>query len=84
MREANISDGDVLIVDRAITPEHGHIVIAVLDGELTIKRLWAKQGRVKLIPANPEFPEIEVSEDRELMIWGVVTSTIRRLLRVSR
>lgn len=84
MRDANICDGDVLIVDRAIAPAHGHVVIAVVDGELTVKRLWSKGGRVKLMPSNPDFPEIEIHDGQELMIWGVVTSTIRRLLRVSR
>lgn len=85
MRDANIGEGDVLIVDRSISPVSGDIVIAVLDGELTVKRLKTyRNGQVSLQPENPAFPVIQVKEGQELEIWGVVTSTIRRLHRGSR
>lgn len=73
---AHIQPGDLLIVDRSITPSHGKIVIAAIQGELTVKRLYQQNGVVKLIPENPEFPEIDISEESELVIWGVVTHII--------
>lgn len=81
MRDANISEGDVLIVDKALDPRHGDVVIAALDGELTVKRLSRRGGRIRLLPANPQYPVIEISPEQELVIWGVVTATIRRYRR---
>lgn len=79
MLGAGIHDGDLLVVDRAIDPADGKIVIAVLDGELTVKRLERRGGRVRLLPENPAFPAIEVSNEQDLVIWGVVTSVIHGL-----
>jgi len=79
MRDAGIEDGNRLVVDRAVTPEHGHIVVAVVDGELTVKRLYRKNGVVKLVAANPTFPEIRMREDSDLQIWGVATFCIKKL-----
>lgn len=73
MSGAGISDGDELIVDRSITPEHGSIVVAVLDGELTIKRLLVTARGVVLHPENPDYPDIIVPELGELSVFGVVT-----------
>lgn len=78
MREAGIHDGDVLVVDRAIKPRHGHVVVADVDGEFTVKYLHQRGGRVKLKPANPTFPEITPKEGQTLAIWGVVTASITR------
>ncbi|GAB3249286.1 LexA family protein [Chitinimonas naiadis] len=72
MRDANIHAGDVVVIDRSITPSHGKIVVAVLDGGHTIKRLWMKNGRVFLVPSNRAFQPIEITEGQELQIWGVV------------
>jgi DNA polymerase V len=74
---AGIDDGDELIVDRAIKPEHGRIVVAAIDGELTVKRFYQRRGVVKLIAENPEFPDIELKDGQEMVIWGVVTKIIR-------
>lgn len=74
---AGIDDGDELIVDRAIAPEHGRIVIAAVDGELTVKRFYQRDGDVRLIAANPQFPDIEFREGQEMLIWGVVTRIIK-------
>ncbi|MEW6766004.1 MAG: translesion error-prone DNA polymerase V autoproteolytic subunit [Pseudomonadota bacterium] len=79
MLGAGIHDGDLLVVDRALDPADGKIVIAVLDGELTVKRLERRGGRVRLLPENPAFPAIEVSNEQDLVIWGVVTSVIHGL-----
>ncbi|MGB3541645.1 LexA family protein [Rubrivirga sp.] len=70
---AGILSGDLLLVDRAIEPAHGDIVVASVDGELTVKRFSRRAGRTKLLAANPEYPPIELYEGQELVIWGVVT-----------
>jgi len=79
MVDAGILDGDVLVVDRSREPMPGRIVVAVLDGELTVKRLCRLQGRIFLTPENTAYRPIEVREDQELTIWGVVTGVIRKL-----
>lgn len=81
MTGAGIQDGNLLIVDRALDPKHGDIVIAVIDGELTVKRLENRSGKVRLTAENPAFSPIELKEGQELTIWGVVTSVIQRLKR---
>ncbi|WNV05748.1 translesion error-prone DNA polymerase V autoproteolytic subunit [Candidatus Methylospira mobilis] len=81
MTGAGINPGDTLIVDRSLAPASGTVVIAVLDGELTVKRLWFDQsGVVELRAENPRFPPIPVGEYQQLEIWGVVTSVIHKLL----
>ncbi len=79
MLGAGIHDGDLLIVDRALDPVDGKIVIAVLDGELTVKRLERRKGVIRLLPENPAFPPIEVKNEQDLVIWGVVTNVIHGL-----
>jgi len=79
MLGAGIHDGDLLVVDRALNPADGRVVIAVLDGELTVKRLGRKAGRVRLLPENPAYPVIEVNDEQDLVIWGVVTNVIHGL-----
>ncbi|BBP45224.1 SOS (error prone) mutagenesis protein UmuD (RumA) [Thiosulfatimonas sediminis] len=78
MRDAGIFDGDILVVDRSITPRSGKIVIAALDGELTVKRLAIRQDGTYLLPENPDFPEIPVHSESDMVIWGVVTSCIHQ------
>lgn len=80
MIHAGIFDGDLLIVDRSVTPTHNHIVIAVLDGELTVKRLYQRDGITMLKAENPRYKDILLKEQQELRIWGVVTATIKQLL----
>lgn len=79
MLGAGIHDGDLLIVDRAITATDGKVVIAALDGELTVKRLSLRGEVVRLVPENPAYPVIEVNQDQDLVIWGVVTNVIHAL-----
>jgi len=76
MIKAGINHGDILIVDRSLEPADKKIVIAGIRGELTVKRIRRLQGRLYLMPENENFAPIEVSEDSELQIWGVVTSVI--------
>jgi len=70
---AGIFDGDEILVDRSIDPRPGHVVVAVIDAELTLKRLYTRRGRLMLCAENPEYPDIEVAEGSEATIWGVVT-----------
>lgn len=74
-----ILDGDKVAVDRSITPQHGHIVVAVLNGEYTIKTLFRQAGRVELHAENPHFKPICMVEGSELAIWGVVVGVVRKL-----
>jgi len=74
MLGAGIHNGDLLVVDRALEPVDGKIVIAVLDGELTVKRLERRAGQVRLMPESPAFAPIVVNNEQDLVIWGVVTN----------
>ena len=78
MREAGIFDGDVLLVDRAIKPTHGQIVVAVVDGDFTCKQLWQRGGRLKLKAANPTFADIVPTEGQTVEVWGVVIAAIKQ------
>ncbi|MDA1089308.1 MAG: translesion error-prone DNA polymerase V autoproteolytic subunit [Proteobacteria bacterium] len=77
MTGAGIHSGDLLIVDRSRSPGDGDVVIAVIDGELTVKRLHRRRGRIRLLAENPRYPPIEISTGQDLHIWGVVIHTIR-------
>ena len=74
---AGIYPGDLLIVDRSITPSHGLIVVAAVDGDLTVKRLEQRHQQVRLLPENPAFLPIVPSDDSQWQIWGVVTHSVR-------
>lgn len=79
MIEAGIHPNDILIVDRSIEPESGKIVICALNGELTVKRLELDNGQWKLKAENPDYPDIAIYDELELVIWGVVTNVIHPL-----
>lgn len=76
MRDAGIQGGDILVVDRSITPGNGQIVIAMLDGDFTVKRLRKRGNRIFLEAENADFAPIEITESQELTVWGVVTFVI--------
>jgi DNA polymerase V len=76
---AGIYDGDLLVVDRALAPANNRIVIAMLDGELTVKRLIRRGQRIFLTPENPDYSPIEISPESNFEIWGIVTNVIRSL-----
>lgn len=78
MRDAGIHAGDVLVVDRSVTPANKQIVIAMIDGEFTVKRFRKYGDKLFLEAANPDFPSIQISEDQELIIWGAVTYIIHK------
>jgi DNA polymerase V len=76
MTGAGIYCGDLLVVDRSIQARRNDIVVAVVDGEFTLKRLTFSQGRPVLVPENPAFRPIEVSEETEFEVWGKVVKVI--------
>jgi DNA polymerase V len=80
MLGAGIADGDILVVNRALVPHHGDVVVAEVDNDFTVKYLHKRAGRVKLRAADPTFPDIvfDDAESQRLVIVGVVTSTIKR------
>lgn len=79
MKKIGIKDGDILVVDKSLTPADGKIVIAAVDGELTVKRLSIKSTGTWLVPENDHYPPILIREESDVVIWGVVTSTISLL-----
>jgi len=79
MIEKGIHSGDLLIVDRSLEPKDRSIIIAVLDGELTVKQLEKRKGKLRLLPANKNYEPLEVSEQQSFEIWGVVTNVIHSL-----
>lgn len=79
MVKAGISHNDILVVDRSIEPVHGKIVIAALNGELTVKRLHVQGKRIQLVAENEGYPAIDITEEMEMCIWGVVTSVIHHV-----
>jgi DNA polymerase V len=79
MEGVGIYSGDEVLVDRSLTPRHGNVVIAVLDGDFTIKTLHLHPEKVVLHPENPAYPDVEVPSLSELVIWGVVVYGIRHV-----
>lgn len=79
MHEAGIDNGDLLLIDRAVTPGHGHVVIASVEGEFVCRRLVRSGGRVLLQAATAEVADIAPDEGNGLQVWGVVTHVIKAL-----
>ena len=75
---AHIFDGDKLVVDRSIEARHGHIVVAVVNGEFTVKRLYCHGGVVELRPENLAYPVLRCRDFDDVRIWGVVTGVLRK------
>ena len=76
---AGIRSGDILVVDRSIEPADGKIVIAVVEGRLTVKRLRIEGEKSVLVPENPDYAEVEIGDGSDVVIWGVVTGVVRSL-----
>ena len=79
MINAGIFDGDIVIVDRSIKPVNGKIVIAVIDGEMLIRRYEKTMNHLRLVPETPRLSAIDVSEFMDFKIWGVVICVIRNV-----
>lgn len=78
MQGAEIFAGDILVVDKSIRPRHGQIVVAFVDGQRLVKRIYRRNGRVALLAENPLYPPLEIGEDQELLVWGVVIGKFKR------
>ena len=76
---AGIHSGDLLVVDRSLEPADKNVVVAVVDGELTVKRLFKQNGVLRLLPENLSYQPIEITAQQTIEIWGVVTSVIHAL-----
>ena len=76
MRDEGINNGDMLVIDRSIEPKHGDIVVADINGEVAVKKLYKRGRVVELRSANPDFEPRCFTDGEELTIWGVVTSVI--------
>lgn len=79
MLGVGIHDGDLLVVDRELPAMSGKVVIAALDGELLVKTLSRKNGKAYLLPANPNYPPIDITNREYVHIWGVVTYCLHKL-----
>ena len=78
MQDAGINHGDILVVDRSLEATSGKIVIAIVNGELTVKRFVQDHSSCQLVAANPDYPPVAITEDTDFSVWGVVTSVIHQ------
>ncbi|MDA8522292.1 LexA family protein [Acidovorax sp. NCPPB 4044] len=78
MQEAGLGDGDIIVVDRALKPANGDIVVAVIDGDFTVKYLQLRAGHVKLKAANPTYPDITLKDGQIVEVWGVVSACVKQ------
>lgn len=78
MTGAGINHEDILIVDRSLEPTSGKIVVAIIDGEFTVKRLYKDDNSCRLLAENPDYPAIEITEESGCEVWGIVTSAIHQ------
>ena len=77
MKNAGIFDGDLLIIDKSLEPQDGKIAICQIDGDFTVKRIKKENDVVWLIAENEDYKPIKVTEENELMIWGIVIHSIK-------
>ena len=76
---AGLDDGDLLVIDRSLEPQDGKIAICLIDGDFTVKRLKVEKDCVWLLAENKRYKPIQVTEENELMIWGIVTHVLKAL-----
>ena len=76
---AGLDDNDLLVIDRSIAPENNKIAVCFLDGEFTVKRLRVEKDGVWLQPENPNYPIIKITAENNFVIWGIVTSVIKKV-----
>ena len=79
MINAGLSDGDLIVIDRSQEPENGKIAVCYVDGEFTVKRLKVENECMYLMPENKKYKALRVTEENQLIIWGVVTFVIKKL-----
>ena len=79
MIDAGLSDNDLLVIDRSLSPAHNKIAICFLDGEFTVKRLKVEKDEVWLQPENKNYQPIKITEENDFVIWGIVTNVIKKV-----
>ena len=79
MINAGINNQDILVVDRSIEPQNNKIAICLIDGEFTVKRIKIEKNNVFLMPENESFQPIKITDENELIIWGIVTYVIKQV-----
>ncbi|WP_034042069.1 LexA family protein [Wocania ichthyoenteri] len=76
---AGLEDNDLLVIDRSLEPTNNKIAVCFLDGEFTVKRLRVSNNEVWLQPENPDYPIINITEENNFLIWGIVTNVIKKV-----
>ena len=79
MENAGLSDGDLIVIDRALEPVKNKISVCYLDGEFTVKRIITRGNKLYLKPETKDYNEIEIKDDNQLVVWGIVTYVIKKL-----
>ena len=79
MIDAGLSDNDLLVIDRSLSPAHNKIAVCFLDGEFTVKRLKVEKDEVWLQPENKNYKPIKITEENDFVIWGIVTNVIKKV-----
>jgi DNA polymerase V len=79
MEDAGVHEGDILVIDKSLEPSDGKMAVCFIDGEFTLKTIFMKDNAILLVPANPQYPTIRVTEDNDFQIWGIVTYIIKRV-----
>ena len=80
MENAGLSDGDLIVIDRSLNPENNKIAICFIDGDFTVKRIIKKEGELYLKPENKKYKKIIIKEEDQLIIWGIVTYVIKKII----
>lgn len=78
MKDANIKDGDILVIDKALEPKDGDMAVCFIDGEFTVKQIKMGSNCIWLMPANAAYSPIKVTSENEFLIWGIVTYSIHK------
>mgnify|MGYP001331738317 CR=1 FL=1 len=79
MENAGLSDGDLIVIDRSLSPENNKIAVCFVGGDFTVKRIVKKMGKLYLMPENKNYKKIVIKEEDQLLIWGIVTYVIKKI-----
>jgi len=79
MIDAGLNDGDLLVIDRSLPPENKKIAVCFIDGEFTVKRLKIEKDNITLLPENPKYKPIKVTDKNDFIIWGIVTYVVKEV-----
>lgn len=81
MKDAGLSSGDILIIDKSLEPKTGDVAVCYIDGEFTVKYIRIETNVIWLIPANEAYEPIKVTAENDFMIWGIITYSIKNHTR---